>query len=244
VRSFDFPARRTPSGALVVVALLACAAFALRASAADEDPKPVPKPKTWHVSTFGSGGSGYRIVHYWSKGPLLRAQTLIAGHPVVTIVRGDRYLVLDMLLMKGVEIRRAPAAQAEDAKHERPFGEEFEALKREHGEKIGEEEISGRPAEVWRVTDPAGRRTVWVTKSEPKVPLRIEAFDRASGATVNIDYSNWIFDLPMSDAFFEPPAGMPLETFEYEDYMARSAAGKPDPAPIFFPHLLHGPRPR
>jgi len=226
------------------VVLLAFAACAVRGSAADEPPKPAPKPKTWHVSTFGSGGVGYRILHYWSKGAILRAQTLIAGHPVVTIVRGDRYLVLDMLLMKGVEIRRSPAAQAEDAKRERPFGNDFEALRRDHGEKVGDEQISGVQAEIWRVSDSDGRRTVWVTKSEPRVPLRTETFDRSSGATLNVDYSNWIFDLDMPDAFFEPPAGMSLETFEYEDYVARSLAGKPDPAPIFFPHLLHGPRPR
>jgi outer membrane lipoprotein-sorting protein len=209
----------------------------------DDEPKKV-NPKTWHASSFGSGRGGYRILHAWSKGPNLRSETLIAGHPVITIVRGNRYIVVDTLLGKGVDIERAPAAIADDKKGERPFANEFEVLVRENGEKVDDEVVLGVKTEVWRSTDSAGRRTIWVKASEPKVPVRIESFDRAIGNTVTIDYSNWMFDLRIPDDFFLLPAGLKLETLSYDDYVARSLAGAPDPAPIFHPQLLHGARSR
>ena len=43
--------------------------------------------------------------------------------------------------------------------------------------------------EVWRVSNSKGRRTVWVMADAPRVPLRVENFDRTSAQTATIDYS-------------------------------------------------------
>jgi len=59
-----------------------------------------PSPKgaqTWHATTFVSSPAGFRVIDYWSKGDWMRANTLISGHPITTLVRGDRYVVFDAL---------------------------------------------------------------------------------------------------------------------------------------------------
>ena len=65
-------------------------------------------------------------------------------------------------------------------------------------------------------------------------------FHRASGETVELDYQNWIFDLPMPDRFFAPPAHLELERFSYEAYLEKAAEAPGGGAPILYPDLLHG----
>jgi hypothetical protein len=104
--------------------------------------------------------------------------------------------------------------------------------------------LSGVPAEVWRVTDATGRRTVWVTLGEPKVPLRVENFDRESGDSAVLNYSNWTSNIDLPESTFEPPADLLLQKFEYEQFVEKSLEGLVGPAPILYPRLLHGSRPR
>ena len=222
----------------------ACLLATFVGDAAAEGKNKSSKSTSWYVSAVVSGRSGYRITNYWSKGSKLRAETMSGVHPIVTIVRGDRYWVYDELLKKGIEIKRSAPAVAEDATRIRPFGNDLEDLIRSNGEKVESVVLGEVAAEIWRATNQSGRRTVWVTVSEPRVPLRVENFDRESGESATLNYSNWAsgFDLP--DSAFEPPADLDLEKFEYDDYVAKSLDGLIGPAPVLYPHLLHGSRPR
>jgi outer membrane lipoprotein-sorting protein len=216
------------------------------AAAADDEPQEDAGSKStnWYVSAVVSGRSGYRVTHYWSSGRNLRAQTLVGIHPFTTIVRGDRYWVYDELLKEGIEIKRSALALAEDAKRNRPFANDLEELVQANGEKVETGMLSGVPAEVWRLTDATGRRTVWVAVSEPKVPLRVENFDRESGDSAVLNYSNWASNFDLPDSTFEPPADLRLQKFEYDEFVEKSLEGLIGPAPILYPKLLHGPRPR
>lgn len=231
------------AGLWIIGSLLWLGPFVPDAGAADQQ-EPTSRTANWYVSAVVSGRSGYRVTHYWSSGSSMRAQTLIGIHPVTTIIRGDRYWVYDEFLKAGIEIQRSALAVAEDAGRIRPFANDLEDLIRSDGEKVETGLLAGVPAETWRVTNKVGRRTVWVTVSEPRVPLRVENFDRESGDLATLSYSNWAsgFDLP--DGIFEPPAGIHLEKFEYEEYVEKSFGGLVGPAPVLYPTLLHGRRSR
>lgn len=196
-------------------------------------------PNTWHASSYVRGRMGFRMIHYWSKGPWMRAETLIGGHPFVTIVRGRNYYAFDRLTGKGVRVRRPAEAVAEDEKHLRLFGNEFEEIVAAGAEKVEEVFFSGNPAEIWRVTDATGRRKLWVTRDESKLPMRLEIFDRSSADTIETDYANWARGMDMPDRFFEPPAGTEIEKFEYAEYLEASV--ERPLAAILYPELLHGP---
>lgn len=195
-------------------------------------------PDNWHAVTFVRARGELRLIHYWSKGPWMRAETLIAGHPVVTLVRGQDYIVFDRLSGEGVRIRRAPEAVAEDAARPRPFGNDLAELIAQGAEKVEDTTVSDRPAEIWRVTDGGGRRKLWVSSNAPQVPIRLEVFVRAGGETITTDYSSWARGLGMSDAFFEVPAGASIESFDYAGYL--DAAVQRPIGPILYPDLLHG----
>ena len=203
-------------------------------------PKPRETPKTWHATAFFSSKSQYRIIHYWSAGSSMRAESVIGGHPITTIVRDDRYVVIDRLTGKALDTERAKRATEEDKGRLRPFGIELDELRRAGAEKVEETRISGVPVEVWRLTDNASRRTVWVTKAEPRVPLRAETFVRGSSDTLTFEYSNWVFDLEIPDEFFETPSNFDVEELDYDEYEEKSANGPVGPAPILYPDMLHG----
>ncbi len=213
------------------------------APAAAPPTKPRALPTTWHATVFFSGSSQYRIIHYWSAGSSMRAETLINGHPVTTIVRGDRYVVIDRMAGKALDVERAPQAVKDDKGRLRPFGIELDEIRKAGAEKVEETKLSGVPVEVWRITDKTSRRTVWVTKVAPQVPLRVETFVRGSSETLTFDYSNWSFDLAMPDAFFEIPSDIDVEELDYDEYEEKSAKGAVGPGPILYPDLLHGGRP-
>ena len=60
--------------------------------------------------------------------------------------------------------------------------------------------IGGRLCERYRVTDDAGRREVWVTKDELRLPVRLEIYTRLSGKTIYTDFVNWAAELEIDDA--------------------------------------------
>jgi len=204
-----------------------------------EAPKTKP-PETWHATAYVRGRMGIRVIDYWSKGPNMKARTLISGHPITTIVRDDRYVALDGLTGRGLDIRRSKTAMGDDKKRIRPFAFELDEMIRDGGEKIEDVKIGVMDGEIWRVTETNARRKLWVTTGDPRVPLRIETFNRGSAETVNLDYSDWTFNLKLTDGFFATPANFVLETFEYDYYVEKTLEGPVGAIPILYPDLLHG----
>jgi len=234
----DRPERRIRAAilALMVASFVASAPGSL----AEEPPKAPTLPKTWHATVFFSSGYSYRIIHYWSSGSMMRAETLIAGPPITTIIRGDRYISFDRLTGKALDVERSPAAVAQDQGRVRPFAIELDELRRAGGEKIEDTRMSGVPVEVWRLTDDNGRRTVWVSKKEPFVPIRAETFVRGSSQTLTFDYSNWGFDLEIPASLFALPSDVEVVRFGYAEFEKQSAKEPVGVAPILYPDLLHG----
>jgi hypothetical protein len=220
----------------------ACAALAIAAAAGAAERKQAarPEPDSWYAESFSQGERGFLATHYWSKGSRFRSEIVIAGHRIVTIVNGETYYILDAVGKTGVAIQRSPLAIAADAKRGRPFGREFERLVAGGGEKVKTEKLGGRDCELYRLTNSSGRFEVCVTPEEPRLPIRVETFNRATGATDSVDYLNWLSGMPLPDAFFEPDPRIELERVDYDDYRKRSVRERIGPAPVLFSYLLHG----
>jgi len=194
---------------------------------------------TWYALTLAHSEIGLNIAYFWSKGSRLRAETVVAGRKIVSIVNGDTYYAFDATSREGVAIGRAPEAIAKDAPGRRPFGREVEVIVEQGGEKVGEEEIGGRPCERYRVTDGAGRREVWVTKDELRLPVRLEIYTRLSGKTIHTDFVNWAAELPIDDGFFEPDPDLRLTRLSFEEFSERQFTPV-GPVPILYMDLLTG----
>jgi hypothetical protein len=227
--------------ARVIPMLLALASAATSAAAEGEAaPAPGADLPTWYAQAIGRGDAGLSVTHYWSKGPALRAETVMSGHRVVTIVKGAWYYAFDELTGRGLAIRRDAGAVAHDAPERRPFGNEYEILIAQGAEKVGEEALWGRTAEIFRITDHLGRRELWVTSDDRKLPMRIEVFDRMSGQKGSTEYVVWDASLEIPDAFFEPDPDIAFERLEFEEYLQRSAeSGSAGPVPVLHSRLLH-----
>ena len=222
--------RPRPSAAIWTALLLALAASA----AAEEE-----RAGTWYAQALTRGEAGLNLTHFWSKGGWLRSETVVAGHKIVTIVRGQTYYAYDALTGEGLAIGREPAAVARQQRHDRPFGNEYRIMLEQGAEKIRDEKLLGRPTGVYQITDGAGRRQLWVTEDAERIPLRLEIFDRASGAERTTDYLNWQSDLHIPDSFFEPDPRAQLQTLDYTEYIARSATEGPiGPVPVLYTPLL------
>ena len=219
--------RRARRLALAILVVLAAAP----ARAEDE---------TWYVQKVTSGDSPLRVENFWSKGSRLRAHSVVAGRPILTLVNGEFYTVIDELAATGVAIRRSPAAIAADVKRGRPFGREGDRLLAEGAEKVGRETIMGRDCDVYRLTTSGGRREACLLQDPSRVPVRAEEFDRARSATVQIRFLDWSRGFPVADAFFEPDPRIAIERVEYADYLARAPRGPVGPAPVLYRDLLHG----
>jgi outer membrane lipoprotein-sorting protein len=225
---------RAAPAALAILLLLPAVA-----SAAD----PAPEP-TWHAQAMAHSDEGLNVTYFWSKGPKFRAETVVSGHRIVTIVNGNFYYAYDAVSHKGVAIRRSPEAIAQDSPQRRPFGRELEILTEQGAEKVGEEKYHGAPCDVYRVTDDAGKRVLWVTQGEPRLPVRLELFSRSSGRTRYTDYLNWLTGVPLDDAFFEPEKEIEFQRFTLEDYLRTSVTKGPvGPVPVLYADLLHGRKP-
>jgi hypothetical protein len=166
-------------------------------------------------------------------------ETVVGGHKIVTIVRGDRYYAYDGLTGQGLAIRREPATVAADRPDRRPFAREYELLSEQGAELVREETLVGRKAGVYRLTDSRGRRELWVTQDAQRIPLRVEIFDRETGNQQTTDYLNWQSDLPIPDAFFAPDSQAALQEMDYTEYLKRSSEqGTVGPVPVLYTHLL------
>jgi hypothetical protein len=126
----------------------------------------------------------------------------------------------------------------QDAKRLRPFGNDLEELIAEGAELVEAVADDNPGVEVWRITDTSGRRKLWVSHQEPRLPVRLETFVRASLETVTLNYSDWKRGLELRDEFFEAPSEIILEQLDYAAYI-EAAASRPV-APVLYPALLHG----
>jgi hypothetical protein len=204
---------------------------------------PASGPDVWYAQRIMGGDTPIRVEQLWSKGRKLRSETVVAGYPVLTLVSGEFYYVIDPVKMVGLAVRRSPAALLVDRNKpaERPFGSEGEQLSASGAEKVRSDSLGGQACQVFRLTDERGRQEVWVTDSALRLPLRIDAIDRSSGAHVRTDYVGWLQgELDLPDSYFEPDPRVQLERLEYDEYVKRAAAGPVGPAPVLFRDLLHG----
>lgn len=202
--------------------------------------KAATEPHTWYAQAMARGEAGLNVTHFWSKGHLLRAETVVAGHKVVTIVNGEWYYAYDGLTGRGLAIRRDPSARANDSPTRRPFGNEYESLLKQGAELVREEDLLGRRTGIYRVTDQLGRRELWATMDEQHLPLRIEIYDRRTSKRRYTDYINWQSQLAIPDTFFQPDTWATLERMEIEEYLTRTATeGPTGPVPVLYANLLH-----
>ena len=179
------------------------------------------------------------IIQYWALGSRLRAEAVVRGQNVVTVVSGEFYYAWNALTNLGYRIRRPPEAIAADAKRSRPFALQLEQILAEGGEKIRDETIEGIEVEVYRVTDEKGRRTLQVQKGPGQIPVRLEAYDRPTGGEWRLDWINWIAGVMIPEPFFEPPSEVKFEEFEsYDGYRLRQAEQYVQPGRPFFPELI------
>jgi hypothetical protein len=215
------------------------AAAATGSATATEAPTEVHP--TWYSQALAHGPGGLNVTQFWSKGPKLRAETVIAGRKIITLVNGDWYYAYDGTGGYGIRVRRAPQAIARDASYRRPFGNEAVKLIRQGAEKIREEEFHGRQVEVYRITDRLGRRTVWVTKDALNIPIRVEIYNRSTASEQATDYIDWLTGLSLPDAFFEPIGGIAIQTYEFDQYLRETAdTGMVGPVPVLYTDLLRG----
>ena len=232
------------AAATVLCALAGALAADAPAAARDEErgaEKEAPEsgPPTWYAQALARGPGGLNVTHFWSKGPMLRAETVVVGHKVVTIVRGEWYYAYDGVLKTGMAIRRDANAVARDAPGRRPFGNEYEKLLEQGAELVREETMVGRETGVFRITDDHGRRELWVTMDPQRIPLRIEIYDRKSSTERVTDYVNWQSAMFIPDSFFEPDPSVELERIEFEEYLRRSVEEGPvGPVPVLYTDLL------
>jgi hypothetical protein len=201
-----------------------------------------PEPRTWHAETLSSGPQGVTVTQYWSKGvDKMRAETVIGGHRLVTLVNGELYYAMDVTAGTAVAIKRSKRALAEDRQRSRPLGLEGFVIKARGGEKVASETLSGRLCDVWRLTDERGRREVWVQHEPAKemLPLRVQIYNRQAGAEIRTDYLQWASGLELAERLFLPDPALTLQRLEYDEYVKRSGAGEAL-VPVLHAHLLHG----
>lgn len=198
-------------------------------------------PTSWYAQRVTRGDTGVIVTDLWSSGRRLRAEAVLSGVPILQLVSGEWYYVIDGLRETGLAVRRSPKAlQADLGNAGRPFGNEAAELEARGAEQIREEQVGERKARVLRLTDQMGRHEVWVTDDAAALPIRVDSTDRNSGVHVVTDYVDWLSQLDLPATFFEPDPRVQLERLEYDEYVQRAAQGPVGPAPVLFSDLLHG----
>ena len=217
---------------LVLLSLLGAAPGGARAA----------DPLTWHAETLTTSPRGLHVTQYWSSGGgRLRAETVIAGHRLVTIVNGDRYYAIDATAGQVLAIERSDRAKEESKRRTRLMGIEGFVIQERGGEKVREEPLAGRQCDVYRLTDGTGKREVWIEQGRPgeMLPLRVEFYNRQAGARIRTDYIQWASGVPLPDRFFEPDPRFNQVELDYDEFVARSGDL---PIPVLHANLLHGER--
>lgn len=199
--------------------------------------------ETWYAQRVSQTGGGIGIEHLWSNGASMRSELVVNARPVTTVVHGKRYWVIDRMSGKGVSIARHPNAVRADSATKRPFGDEGDRLQQRGGEFVRSEKLGPDVAcKLYKLTDDAGRQEVCVGDDENKLPVYILSWDRRTKREGRLSYMNWLRGLEIAPGFFNPGKGAEIKTFTYEAFVKASDAGAVGPAPILYPHLLHGDR--
>ncbi len=199
--------------------------------------------ETWYAQRLSQTGGAVGVEHLWSSGDSLRSEVVVGARPIVTGVHGDRYWIQDRMTGKGISVRRHPNAVKADASRARPFGDEAERLLRRGGEYVRDESLGGEAScKLYKLTDDAGRQEVCVGADENELPVYIVSWDRKSKREGRTSYMNWIRSLEIDPQFFEAPSGPGIQVYTYEAFVKASAEGSIGPAPVIYPHLLHGDR--
>jgi hypothetical protein len=229
--------RRALAHALALVAtLVLTAALGLAAPAAAED-------ETWHAETLTTSPRGLHVTQYWAKGrSRMRAETVVAGHRLVTIVNGKRYYAIDATDGRVVVIERSKRALADDEERPRMVGVEGFLIQERGGEKVKSERLAGRMCDVYKHTDSSGRQQVWVQQDDDgaQLPMRVEVYSRQAAATIRTDYVQWASGLELPERLFEPDPRFPVQELDYDEYVERSSKGDLPPVPVLHSNLLHG----
>lgn len=206
-----------------------------------EQPPERPPMDTWYAQALAHAPIGINVTHFWSKKNKMRAETVIAGRRIVTIVDERNYIAYDLLVRTGIVIQRSELARKQDAERQRPFGNEYFSLKRQGAEYVDSETLGGRGVDLYQVTDKLGKRQVWVTQDEERLPVRIHVFLRGNGQEFTTDYLNWQRGLPILDEFFLPEPGIKLLAYSYDEFVKKQADHVPiGPVPVLYTDLLHG----
>ena len=208
-------------------------------AAVDDEASPEP---TWYAMALGRLGGRPAVGHFWAKGSKLRAETVIFGRPIQTLVDEKYYYTIDVLDRTGLAIQRSPRSVEQDPDRRRPFALEWEDMFEAGGEKVGSEGSGSEEAEIWRLTNVSGRQTVWVSANEQRLLLRVETYDRESSATDQVEYVNWQTGLAIPDSFFHPGSDVRIRRMEYGKYIQAARKGPVGPAPPLYRYLLHGRR--
>jgi len=202
---------------------------------------PAVEEVTWFAERIADRTVGSGATALWSKGTKLRAETVVNGHPVITIVNGSTYYMIDGLNGAGWAVQRHPAALDLEKKRPRPFGNEGERMLEAGAEVVRQDRVMGARCDVLRLTDQRGQREVWLTEGEPRVPLRLEIYSRQSGETATTRYLGWVRGfLTIPDPFFLPDPRYSMVEMSYEEFLKRKRAGPESMMPVLFPELLSG----
>jgi hypothetical protein len=209
---------------------------------AKSEPLP-PSENSWYAQAISQGRAGLNVTNFWSLGSRLRAETVVGGHKIITIVNGGHYYAFDMVAMNGVAIERAQSALDGDVPDRRPFGNEVEMMLAQGAEKVREEAIQGVMCNVYQVTDDAGRRVLWASQGEWELPVRIEIYDRRTGDRKHTDFMDWSSGIPMKEVFFDPDVNVAFERYTLSEYVTHTQrVGPVGSVPVLYADLLHGRR--
>ncbi|MBW2240430.1 MAG: hypothetical protein JRH01_00455 [Deltaproteobacteria bacterium] len=218
-------------GALALVV----AFFGLAADAVDAQ-------EMWYAEKYAAGDVPISVEQLWSRGPLFRSETVIAGHPIVTLVRGDRYIIIDRLTQEGVSIERHPKALKESEAGKRPFGVELDALLAAGGEFVREQDFAGNKCDLYRLTSQEGRREVCATQDDEKLPVLTRVWMRSTQRRAETRFVNWTRQVQVPEVFFDPDPRIVLRQISYQEYIDRVTKDLKLPAPPLYRNLLHGTR--
>lgn len=198
---------------------------------------------SWYSQAVSQGRAGINVTNFWSLNSLFRAETVVGGHKIITIVTGTTYYAFDALSMNGVAIERSQRAIDADDPSRRPFGNEIETMLAQGAEKVREEAVMGTPCDVYQVTDDAGRRVLWLSQGRWELPVRIEIYDRKTGERKHTDFLDWVNGIPIDEVFFVPQDSVVFEHYTLESYVEHTqSVGPVGSVPVLYADLLHGRR--
>jgi hypothetical protein len=203
---------------------------------ADDGPR---EGEYWFAETIQHGDGGLRVMNIWSKGRKLRAERIVDGAVLQTLVNGDTYYNILPTAGIGVAIQRTPKALADDQKGGRPFGHDVEKMLARGGEKASTERLMGHEVAVYRINSEEAREEVWATTDADQLPIKLVYTDRKDNKSYET-MLNWTRGNAVKDSFFEPDPRITLQKLSYEEFLAGVKDGTLTTFPPLFNDLLVG----